>query len=103
MTRRSVIGLGLAAVGMVFGLRAWQSSSREVTVRYDAPPGELTVIIRDAAGQRVRRSSFGPGVERQHALRLPDGQYRVEMRVGGRIQTRPFMISQDAALLIDWR
>lgn len=103
MTRRALLGLGVAAGGLIVGLRAWQAASRSITLRYDAPDGELTVIIYASDGQRVRRTTFGPGIERQHALRLPDGAYRAELRVAGRTSARPFRVERDAALLIDWR
>lgn len=103
MRARTLIGLGLAAVGLILGLRAWQSSSRAITLRYEAPPGDLSVTIVDDEGARLRRVDFGSGVERQHALRLPDGEYRARLRVNGRTSARTFTVREDAALLIDWR
>ena len=102
MTRRSLFGLGLAAAGLIFGLRAWQSSSRSITLRYEAPPGDLSVAIVDDEGARLRRIDFGSGAERQHALRLPDGDYRALLKLAGRTSARPFTVREDAALLIDW-
>ena len=103
MSRRSLLGLALAAAGLIFGLRAWQSSSRSITLRYEAPPGDLSVSIIDDEGARLRRVDFGSGVERQHALRLPDGDYRAMLKLAGRTAARPFSVREDAALLIDWR
>lgn len=103
MTRRSLIGLGLAAGGLILGLRAWQGSSRSITLRYEAPPGELTVTIRDTDGKKLRRTTFGPGVERQHAMRLPDGAYAAHLELADRpAVARPFTIQEDAAVLIEW-
>ena len=103
MRARTLIGLALAAVGLIFGLRAWQASSRAITLRYEAPPGDLSVTIIDDEGARLRRIDFGSGVERQHALRLPDGTYRARLKLDGRTAARPFTVREDAALLIDWR
>ncbi|MGK0360206.1 MAG: hypothetical protein ACI9U2_002519 [Bradymonadia bacterium] len=103
MRSRTLVGLALAAVGLIFGLRAWQASSRAITVRYEAPAGDLSVTIIDDAGARLRRVDFGSGVERQHALRLPDGDYRARLKFDGRTASRPFTVREDAAFLIDWR
>lgn len=103
MTRRSLIGLGLAAGGLILGLRAWQGASREVKLRYEAPAGELTVTIRDAEGRKVRRATFGGATERQHAMRLPEGQYTVLLELPGRDAVqRVFGVAEDAAVLVEW-
>lgn len=104
LNRRSLLGLALAAGGVILGLRAWQGSSRTVSLRYEAPQGELTVTIRDADGKKLRRTTFGAQTERQHEMRLPDGSYRADLDLAGRPRVvRPFQVSEDAALLIDWR
>ncbi|MEZ4475433.1 MAG: hypothetical protein R3F60_32490 [bacterium] len=100
---RRLVGLGLAVGIGVLAARGFQSASREVTVRYQGPPGDLTVTLSDTEGTRLRRAAFAAGTERQHALRLPDGPVEARLEQPGRpLVIKHFTIAGDDAILVAW-
>lgn len=78
---RLVAVLGAAALGLFL----FRSSPRDVVLVYDLPGDRgvraLEVVIR-RDGEVVRRADFpSPSAQVRHAVRLPDGTYRVEYRL----------------------
>jgi hypothetical protein len=94
----------LAALALAFSMRAWEARGRTVRLAYDAPPGALVVTIRDDDGRMARRAEFGPGIERQHEITLPDAEWRVELRMGQERRMRTVVTGpgQDT-VRVDWR
>lgn len=91
---------GFAALALVYGVRAWDGASNDVTLRYDgAPAGELEVVLRDADGARLRQATFGAGAERAHVVQLPRGTFEATLRVGEEAPVRrSFAVEGDAAV-----
>jgi len=104
MNRRRLVGLLLVGGTAVAVGATLKSAEHDLTVRYEAPPGPLTVTLTTAEGQRVRRTSFAPGVSRQHEIRLPNGQFEAQLELPNRPAYRQaFTVEADQALLIEWR
>ena len=90
---------GRVALGLILGLalvagsKFFQAAGEEVPVRYDGPPGALSVELKDAEGVTVRRAYFGPSVERAHTVRLVDGRYQARLaREGALAVERSFTV-----------
>ncbi|MCB9544825.1 MAG: hypothetical protein H6706_02910 [Myxococcales bacterium] len=100
---RRFVGLALAVGIGVFAARSFQQASREISIRYEGPPGPLTVTLSDAEGTRLRRVDFAAGAPRQHALRLPDGPLDARLEQPGRPPVvRHLQVEGDGALLVRW-
>lgn len=98
---RYVIGI-CAALAIVQGLRLYSSASVDVSLVYRAPKGELEVTLRDAAGGRLRRSTFATGA-RAHSLTLPQGDYTAELLLSGQTPVhRSFRVVDEGTIEIDW-
>jgi hypothetical protein len=96
----------LGAVGL--GLFLFRHNPREVVLVYDlagvAEPRDLQVTILRGA-EVMRRAEFpSPPSQVRHAVRLPDGSYRVDYRVdarGGAVQgERQLTISEGGTIVL---
>jgi hypothetical protein len=83
---RLLLVLGLAALGLL----AFQGTPRDVILVYALPdPGRVTSLevdlSRDDAALRHAELRFPDGASAQvrHEVRLPDGEYRVVLRLAG--------------------
>lgn len=103
MNRRRIIGLALVAGTVALALTTLKGADRAVSVRYEAPPGPLTVTVSTPDGTRVRRTTFAADAERQHDISLQDGHFRARLELPGRPGVdRSFQVEGDGALLIRW-
>ena len=73
------LGLVFLALALIQGLRISNWMVDPIRVEYIAPHGELSVSVRDAENQELRRSFFVRG-ERAHELKVPPGAYRVILK-----------------------
>ncbi len=83
---RVLLVLGLAALG----LQAFRGAPRDVTLVYALPdPGRVASlevdVLRDDAALRHAELRFPDGAPAQvhHEVRLPDGEYRLALRLAG--------------------
>ena len=98
---RYAVGI-CAALALIYGVRTYNDASIDVTLVYGAPPGQLEVVLRDAEGERLRRSVFG-GPERRHSVTLPRGRYRAELRMAGRSPAyRAFEVNDASTIELNW-
>ena len=105
MTRKRLLryaAVVFGALALVQGVRTWEGSQRAVKIVYQAPPGPLNVVITDAANHRISRVFFGDGVERNHALKLTDGQYSAQLTLAGYERHRSFEVEVDRTIEIKW-
>lgn len=92
-----------AALAIAYGARVWDEAANDVTLRYlGAPRGPMTVDLRDADGERMRRTEFSAGAERSHAIQLPRGEFRARLRVGEETRGRRFVVAGDGAIEVRW-
>lgn len=103
--RRRLLRYGAAALlalAFVYGARAWQAASREVTFVYHAPAGVLRVTLTDARGERLRTSEFH-GADRAHTIRLAEGTYDVELDVeAAGTRVRAVEVSDQPTIEVRW-
>lgn len=92
-----------AALAVAYGARVWDQAANDVTLRYTgAPPGPLAVDLRDRDGHRMRRTEFGDGADRSHAVQLPLGEFEARMTLGEETRRRRFMVEGDGAIDVGW-
>lgn len=92
-----------AALALAYGARVWDDAANDVTLRYlGAPRGPMTVDLRDADGERMRRTEFSAGVARSHAVQLPRGEFQARLRVGEATRTRRFVVAGDGVIELKW-
>lgn len=92
-----------AALAVAYGARVWDEASNEVALSYaGAPAGPLAVDIRDADGQRMRRTEFSANASRQHIVQLPRGRFEARLRVGDDRRRIGFFVEGDGAVEVDW-
>ncbi len=105
---RVLLVLGLAALG----LQAFRGAPRDVTLVYALPdPGRVTSlevdVLRDDAALRHAELRFPDGAPAQvrHEVRLPDGEYRLALRLAGpsgppRTVTLPLTVSGSGPVVL---
>lgn len=103
MNRRRVLGLGLVLGTAALALTTLKGEGHTVSVRYEAPPGPLTVTLTTAEGERIRRITFGEAAVRQHELSLLPGRYQARLELPHRPAVdRSFSVEADGAVLVEW-
>lgn len=103
MNRRRLLGLGLVLGTAGLAISTLQGKGQAVSVRYEAPPGPLTVTLTTAEGERIRRIRFDAGAVRQHELSLLKGRYQARLELPERPPVdRTFTVEAEGALLVEW-
>ncbi len=103
MKRRRLLGLGLILGTAGLAITTLRGEGQAVSVRYEAPPGPLTVTLTTPEGERIRRITFGAGAVRQHELSLHKGRYHARLELPERSPVdRTFSVEAEGALLVEW-
>jgi hypothetical protein len=89
---RRILGILALVVAVLLGVRAWRGMGHDVSLVYDAPPGDLEVTLLDHDAHPLRHVYFAAGAERRHTARLPDGPLTARIEVAGRTIDRDFQI-----------
>ncbi len=93
--------VALAALALAYGARTWQAAGRETAIRYEAPAGEIRVVLTASDGAVLRRTVFASG-ERQHTVKLPEGAYQVRMEVGDALRLRDLVVDGTGVAEVRW-
>lgn len=105
MTRKRLLryaAVVFGALALVQGVRSWEGSQRAVQIVYRAPPGPLNVVITDKKNHRISRVFFGDGAERNHRLKLGDGEYSAQLTLAGYERHHTFDIEGSQTVEITW-
>lgn len=109
MSRRGLARALFLAGAVAIGLFFFRATPRDVTLVYalgDAGARALDVDIR-RGGEVVRHAEFrAPPAQVRHAVRLPDGDYVVHLRIAGpgaaapRDVERPVQVSESGTIVL---
>lgn len=96
--------VAFAALALIYGVRAWEEATNDVTLRYlGAPPGEFEVTVRNEEGERLRRAHFAASVERQHVVQLPPGRFEATLRAAtGEPVRRSFTVEGETTIELNF-